>query len=173
VTVLLDPTSEQTPASRERLARPDRLEGLTVGLLDISKPRGDVFLDRLDARLTERGITVKRYMKPTVAKPAPLPLRQQIVGEVNVVIEGLADWGSCTSCCTHDLADLEANGIPSVGVATTEFIDAAAAQSKALGTNPAYVFVQHPVQDRTDDELKQLADDHLEAILSLLVKGTE
>jgi hypothetical protein len=91
VTVLLDPTSEQTPPSRERLTRPDRLEGLTVGLLDISKPRGDVFLDRLDARLTERGIPVKRYMKPTVARPAPIPLRRQIVGEVNVVIEGLAD----------------------------------------------------------------------------------
>jgi hypothetical protein len=67
------------------------LSGLTVGLLDISKPRGDVFLDRLDERLTELGIAVKRYMKPTVAKPAPIPLRQQIVAEVDVVIEGLAD----------------------------------------------------------------------------------
>jgi len=55
-------------------------------------------------------------------------------------------------------------------VATTEFVEAAAAQSKALGTDPAYVFVPHPVQDRTDDELKQLADDHLESILALLVK---
>ncbi len=91
MTVLLDPTSEQSPMARERLTRPDRLEGLTVGLLDISKPRGDVFLDRLDTLLSQRGITVKRYMKPTVAKPAPLPLRQQIVGEVDLVIEGLAD----------------------------------------------------------------------------------
>jgi hypothetical protein len=57
-------------------------------------------------------------------------------------------------------------------VATTEFIEAAAVQSKGLGTDPAYVFVPHPVQDRTDDELKQLADDHLEAILKLLVKET-
>jgi hypothetical protein len=91
LTVLLDPTSEQSPTLRERLPRPERLRGLTVGLLDISKPRGDVFLDRIDARLTELGIIVKRYMKPTVAKPAPVPLRQQIVGEVNLVIEGLAD----------------------------------------------------------------------------------
>ncbi len=91
MTVLLDPTSERNPAARQRLQRPPKLEGLTVGLLDISKPRGDVFLDRLDVLLTGRGITVKRYMKPTVAKPAPLPLRQQIIGEVNVVIEGLAD----------------------------------------------------------------------------------
>jgi hypothetical protein len=87
----MDPTAESSAASRERLARPDRLEGLTVGLLDISKPRGDVFLDRLESLLSDRGIVVKRYMKPTVAKPAPLPLRQQIVGEVDVVIEGLAD----------------------------------------------------------------------------------
>lgn len=91
MTVLLDPTSEQSPSSRERLARPDRLEGLTVGLLDISKPRGDVFLNRLDELLSQRGIAVKRYMKPTVAKPAPLLLRQRMVSEVNVVIEGLAD----------------------------------------------------------------------------------
>jgi len=57
-----------------------------------------------------------------------------------------------------------------VGVATTEFIDAAAAQSKALGTDPAYVFVPHPVQDRTDEELRKMADDYLEKILALLVK---
>ena len=91
MTTVMDPTSEQSPTSRERISRPPSLEGLTVGLLDISKPRGDVFLDRIDALLTERGITVKRYMKPTVAKPAPLPLRQTIVGEVDLVIEGLAD----------------------------------------------------------------------------------
>jgi hypothetical protein len=55
-------------------------------------------------------------------------------------------------------------------VATTEFIDAAAVQAKALGTDPAYVFVPHPVQDRTDGEMKAMADQHLEAILALLVK---
>ena len=56
-----------------------------------------------------------------------------------------------------------------MGVATTEFVDAAAVQAKALGTDPAYVFVPHPVQDRTDDELRRMADEHLEAILALLV----
>ena len=60
------------------------------------------------------------------------------------------------------MADLEARGIPTVGVATTEFIEGAAAQAKSLGIDPALVFVPHPVQDRTDDELKKLADDHLE-----------
>jgi hypothetical protein len=69
------------------------------------------------------------------------------------------------------MADLEARGIPVVGVATTEFVEAAAAQAKALGIDPAYVFIPHPVQDRTDAELRRLADDHLDSILALLVKG--
>ena len=91
MSTVLDPTAELSPSTRPRLVRPEQLEGLTVGLLDISKPRGNIFLDQLESLLSDRGIEVRRYMKPTVAKPAPVPLRQQIVGEVDVVIEGLAD----------------------------------------------------------------------------------
>jgi hypothetical protein len=91
MTVLLDPTSERSPTLRPRLPRPDSIDGLTVGLLDIAKARGDVFLDRLEERLQERGIGVKRYKKPTNTRPAPLPLQQQIATEVNLVIEGLSD----------------------------------------------------------------------------------
>jgi len=69
------------------------------------------------------------------------------------------------------MADLEARGIPTVGVATTEFIEGAAAQAKSLGTDPALVFVPHPIQDRTDGELKRLADDHLDAIVAMLVNS--
>jgi hypothetical protein len=47
------------------------------------------------------------------------------------------------------MAELEARGIPTVGVATTEFIEGAKAQAKSLGTDPALVFIPHPVQDRT------------------------
>jgi hypothetical protein len=88
---LMDPTSERSPMIRPRLERPKSLEGLIVGIMDISKPRGDVFLDRLGMRLTERGITVKRYAKPTMTRPAPLALRQQMGTEIHVMIEGLAD----------------------------------------------------------------------------------
>ncbi len=89
--VLLDPTSERAPVARALLARPASFEGLTVGILDISKARGDVFLDRIAARLVERGIGVKRYKKPTFTRPAPTALKQQIAAECNLVIEGLAD----------------------------------------------------------------------------------
>ena len=91
MTVILDPTSERSPTARPRLARPESIEGLTIGLLDIAKARGDVFLDRLDERLRECGIAVKRYAKPTNTRVAPLPLRQQIAAEVDLVIEGLSD----------------------------------------------------------------------------------
>ena len=91
MSVLLDPTSERSPSQRPRLPRPERLDGLTIGLLDIAKARGDVFLDRLDERLREQGLAVKRYKKPTNTRTAPLPLQQQIATEVNVVIEGLSD----------------------------------------------------------------------------------
>ena len=67
---VLDPTGERTVAERQRLDRPASVAGLKIGLLDISKPRGDVFLDRLQARLTEAGASVQRYRKPTFTKPA-------------------------------------------------------------------------------------------------------
>ena len=89
--VVLDPTGERSPAGRARLPRLDSLEGRTIGLLDISKARGDVFLDRLEARLRERGAEVARYRKPTFTKPAPVDLRHQISVECQVVIEALAD----------------------------------------------------------------------------------
>jgi hypothetical protein len=68
----------------------------------------------------------------------------------------------------HDITDLEGRGVPGVFVASTEFVEAAAAQSAALGFEPAAVFVPHPIQDRTDDEMRALADAAVEAILSAL-----
>jgi len=91
MTVLLDPTAERSPTIRPRLARPDSLDGLKIGILDIAKSRGDVFLRRLGDRLGERGIAVEHYAKPTNTRIAPLPLRQQIAAEVDLVIEGLSD----------------------------------------------------------------------------------
>jgi hypothetical protein len=71
--------------------RPASLEGKVVGLLDISKPRGDVFLDRLEALLTGQGLRTLRFRKPTFAKVAPVDLRHEIATKCDVVIEALAD----------------------------------------------------------------------------------
>ena len=90
-TVLLDPTSETESTARARLPRPVSLDGLTVGLLDISKPRGDIFLDQVEKRMAERGIAVRRYRKPTVIRPAPVDVQQAIATECDIMFEGLAD----------------------------------------------------------------------------------
>ena len=88
---VLDPTHERAPAQRERLPRLDSLAGRRIGLLDISKARGDVFLNRLEERLRERGADVVRYRKPTFTKPAPPDLRQEIAVHCDAVVEALAD----------------------------------------------------------------------------------
>jgi hypothetical protein len=92
MTTILDPTDERVPVRRQLSSRPESVSG-TVGLLDISKPRGNVLIDRLEAQLTERlpGVTFKRYSKPTFTKPAPDDLRRKIKEECGFVIEALAD----------------------------------------------------------------------------------
>lgn len=91
MTKVLDPTNETKPTEIPRVERPSSLKGLTVGLLDISKPRGNRFLDRIEERLTEQGIKVERFKKPTFTKPAPVDLRHEISTKCDVVIEALAD----------------------------------------------------------------------------------
>jgi len=69
------------------------------------------------------------------------------------------------------MKNLESRGLPTVGVATTEFIDAAEVQSKAIGFDPAYIWVPHPIQDRRDDELQALAEEYVEQIVEALTKS--
>lgn len=89
--VLLDPTGERSVPHRERLLRPASFDGHVVALLDITKPRGDVFLDQLERRLVTAGAQVRRYKKPTFTKPAPVDLRHEIATQCTLVIEALAD----------------------------------------------------------------------------------
>lgn len=89
--ILLDPTAELGAAAREPLARPDSLDGLTIGLLDISKAKGDIYLDRIDSHFKARGLKTARFKKPTFTRPAPLELLQEIAQTCDVVVEGLAD----------------------------------------------------------------------------------
>jgi hypothetical protein len=88
---VLDPTSERTPSERIKPARLESIEGRTIGLLDISKARGDVFLDRIEHKLAERGARVLRFAKPTFTKPAPVDLRHEIAEQCEAVVEALAD----------------------------------------------------------------------------------
>ena len=88
---LLDPTGEHQPSAKKRAPRPKSLEGMTIGLLDIGKARGDVYLNRLDERFTASGITVKRYAKPGPSRLVANDVKQKMLSEVQAAIIGLAD----------------------------------------------------------------------------------
>ncbi|MCP3938073.1 MAG: hypothetical protein GY708_22225 [Actinomycetia bacterium] len=68
----------------------------------------------------------------------------------------------------HDIIDIERRGLPGVFVATVQFIDAAEVQSKSLGADPAAIFVEHPIQDRTNDEMLTIADGAIDAVIKAL-----
>jgi predicted Zn-dependent protease len=72
----------------------------------------------------------------------------------------------------HDINDLERRGIPGVFVATAEFADAAIDQSRSLGLDVAHVLTEHPIQDRTDEEMVAIADQAIEALLGSLTGPT-
>ena len=69
----------------------------------------------------------------------------------------------------HDIVDLESRGVPGVFVATVEFADGAEQQARALGADPAAVYVEHPIQNRTDDEMIAIAERAFDELLRKLV----
>ena len=72
----------------------------------------------------------------------------------------------------HDISDLEIRGLPGVFVASSEFVDAAIAQSTSLGyPTMARVFVPHPIQDRTDNEMRAYADAAIDEIVAAITLG--
>lgn len=73
------------------------------------------------------------------------------------------------SCSVHDLAEYETYGVPAVLAASEEFVSAADAQGSALGTDPAVVWLPHPIQSRTDEELAEMAERVVDALLAALV----
>ena len=92
MTTILDPTDERVPVTRQLAPRSSTVSG-RVALLDISKPKGNVLLDRLEQVLAAQlpGVTLTRYAKPTFSKPAPAALREEIQRDNDFVIEALAD----------------------------------------------------------------------------------
>lgn len=88
---LLDPTGELEPITKKPLKKIKATPSAIVGLIDISKAKGDVFLNKIEKLFIEKGLQTKRYKKPTFARPAPISLIQKITTEVNVVVQGLAD----------------------------------------------------------------------------------
>ena len=69
----------------------------------------------------------------------------------------------------HDISDLERRGTPGVFVASAPFVSAAESQSNALGFPLAGIFTEHPIQDRTDKEMKALAEEIFDDLVKQLL----
>ena len=110
--MLRDPTAETRRRCASARRRSTRLDGKTVALMDIGKMRGDEFIDRLEQLCQARGIATRRYKKPTNTRVAPREMIQEIAANCQAVIIALSDCGSCTSCSTHDLNDLDRAACP-------------------------------------------------------------
>ena len=163
--LLRDPTAEIASTLRPRRPALDTLAGQCVALLDIGKMRGDEFINRLEALMKARGITTRRYKKPTNTRTAPIEVIQDIALNCHAVVIALSDCGSCTSCSTHDLFTLDERGLPGVSVLTEEFMDAFEAQRRAIGFDGAAIFVPHPMQNRNREELEDFANKFFDEIL--------
>lgn len=92
MTTILDPTDERVPVTRQITPRTGGISGV-LGLLDITKPRGNVLLDELESLFSARfpELEIRRYAKPTFTKPCPTDLRLKIRDECDVLVEALAD----------------------------------------------------------------------------------
>ncbi|MCS6927803.1 MAG: hypothetical protein NZ578_18075 [Candidatus Binatia bacterium] len=91
--ILLDPTDKVERGQKAFAPRLDTLAGKTIGLLDISKAKGSFFLDRVEEILRDQyGVKdVLRRMKPTVTRPAPEPLKAELIEKCDALIEALSD----------------------------------------------------------------------------------
>ena len=87
---LVNPMNERPQAAAAAPPRLGTLMGTTIALLDISKPGGSVFLDRIERLLREHGARVVRESKPAYTKPAPQAVLEKLRG-ADAVVEALAD----------------------------------------------------------------------------------
>ena len=163
-----DPTAETASALRQRTNPLDTFAGKTIALMDIGKMRGDEFIDRLEQLCRDRGVATRQFKKPTNTRVAPRELISEIAESCQAVIIALSDCGSCTSCSTHDLNELDKRGLAGVNVLTEEFRPAFARQIEAIGLDAASIFVPHPMQNKTTAELHAFANASIDQILGAI-----
>ena len=167
---MLNPTDEQSLAfvydprgiadtvAAPIAPRPKALNGLRFGVLDNSKWNANKLLRGAS---TELGKTiafkdVRYYVKHSFSIEAAPELIADIARRSDIVLTGIGDCGSCTSCCVRDAIALERIGIPTAAIVTTEFVQEAELQRSALGMDGLRpVVIRHPVSSITDPELAE------------------
>jgi len=169
---LLDPTGATEGVDDSTLSpRPVSLAGLTVGLLDNTKPNATLLLDEIAADLRrDYGIgEVRHYVKDYFGTPIKDELFQQIVAEVDVVITAVGDCGSCSAATVADGILLERAGVPTVSITSDSFLMSGRAMAAVQGF-PGFDFhaVAHPMASLTAEQVRERALAALPEVLRIL-----
>lgn len=172
---LLDPTGMDARENDATLApRPAGLRGLTVGLLDNTKPNTTMFLEKVGALLegSEEIAGTRLYTKDYFGTPVKPDLLAQIVDEVDVVVTGVGDCGSCSAATVADGILFERAGVPAVSIVSDAFYPSGRAMAAVQGF-PGFEFhaVPHPFASLDDAQLDSHAAQTVPVAVRILTGG--
>lgn len=159
--LLLDPTGSASDALDNTLSpRPVSLKGLTIGLLDNTKPNSTMLLEHIAEQLRAHyGAGESRlYTKDYFGTPVSDELLQTIVGECDIVVTAVGDCGSCSAATVADGILFERAGVPAVAITSDSFLASGRAMATVQGF-PGFDFhaVQHPMASLSADEVRERA----------------
>jgi len=156
---LLDPTGNSDQAANTTLApRPGTLTGLTIGLLDNTKPNATNLLRHVAGELQARHGTgqVREYAKDYFGTPMTEQVLNTLKAECDLVITAVGDCGSCSAATVADGIMLERAGIPAVAIVSDSFLVSGRAMAQLQGfSGYEFVAVRHPVASCDETELRQ------------------
>lgn len=170
--LLLDPTGMSDGALDNTLSpRPVSLRGLTIGLLDNTKPNATLLLQEIAAELQEHhgAGEARLYTKDYFGTPVGSSLLAQIAAECDVVITAVGDCGSCSAATVADGIMFERAGIPTVSITSDSFLMSGAAMAQVQGF-PGFDFhaVHHPMASLGADEVRERALSAVPEVLRIL-----
>jgi hypothetical protein len=158
--LVYDPRGIIESASVPIAARPKKLDGLRIAILDNSKWNANKVLRASMAALekTVKFGQVNYYVKHSFSKDAAPELIAEIAAHNDLLLTAIGDCGSCCSCCIRDSVALETLGIPSAAIITTEFERETEFTRTAMGMKDLIpVVIDHPVSSITQPEVEARA----------------
>jgi hypothetical protein len=147
------------------------VQRLTVHLLDNGKWNANHLFSGIEAGLSGSVGSVTRSKKYHYSVVADRSTLDAITSSSDVVITGVGDCGSCTSCSVHDAVEVERLGVPAVLISTFNFMAESRLQADLLGmTDIRIVEIEHPIASRSREHMEALGRDIATACLELLVR---
>jgi hypothetical protein len=172
---MIDPTARPSATTGPRRAgRPERLDGLVVGLVANPKTNAEPFLDAVGELLAAGHGTadVVRTRKTSITDPIPKTVLDDLAERCDVVVIGVGDCGSCSAAAVADGVAFEAAGVPAAVVCTDAFRASADAMARLSGSpGYAYVTTPHPVAPLDADAVRERARLALRELVGLLTSA--